>query len=398
MKRLLGLSYVLICLILFADDANLNVDLEGLDESKSERIALVVGVSQYSSVKTSSYIENDCKNIKSALEQYGDFNVISITSKGKKSPTKDNIINALSEIKENANQYKTFLFYYAGFSFNLDDINYIAPSDTDFGNPKKTAINIEDLLSILKDIKKTTKVAVFMDYGRVNLNSFMGKGMPFPEIPTKDFNLSVLYSSDGKTPSYDFDEKKSSVFSYYLYEALSKESNITNYSNNDGYTTVNEAVGYITEQITIWSMNNKPDFVQVPVFTSSKDSDFVLTKSAAGSSYSLKSIDFYEGTEAKNFRKKFSQKDATYIGFRLVLNIEPADYETITLKAVYIDQDKKVMTEIKKSYDKEQIEGNEIIFSKRFGYKRAGYWSTGEYNVRFYLNDEEIGDDTFIIK
>ncbi len=391
--RLIGF-FLFLAVFGFAQD---NVNSTTIGETTAERLALVIGVSSYKSVKTSPYIENDCLRLRYALKKCGNFDVITISNNSDLKPTKENIINTLLTIKENAASYKTFILYYAGFSFCIDDENFIAPTDTDFYDPRNTAIRISDLTEILTEINLSTKTGVFLDYGRVNLNSFMGKGLPLPEIPKEQLGLSILYSSDGKTPSYDFEEYKSGVFSYYLYNAISGENNVENYANKDGFSSFNEISSYVIEQTTVWALNNKPDFVQTPVFFSLDEKDFIIS-SSSDSDFDVESLGFYDSTKTKKFKKNFSSETLTFLGFSLYLSIKPFFYENIVLRGVFIYPDGEVMGSLKKTFSKDELETDSLEWDKRFGFKKPGYWEPGKYKFELYMNNQKIKEENFTVK
>ncbi|HOV13082.1 MAG TPA: caspase family protein [Spirochaetota bacterium] len=397
MKKIFVFIFVLISLCVYANDIDYVTNLDNTKEFKNERVALIIGVTKYQSVKTSQYIDSDCTKIKNILEKNGSFTIKYLSNNSDIKPTKKNIIDSLNEIKKNSENIKTFLLYYAGFSFSLDDVNYLAPTDTDFNNPKNSAISIENILNILTEINQKSKVAVFFDYGRMNLNSFMGAKYSLPEIPDKEYGFSVLYSSNGTTPSYDSEEYKSSVFSYYLIKAFSDEKNITNYGNNDGSSSLNEICSYVVEQLAVWSLNNKPDAVQEPVFTTIKGGDFVITQMPT-LTYKVKSLDFYDTKDPKKIRKSFDIDTLTFVGFNLDLDIRPSFYENMTLKAIFIYPDGSIMGEVKKDFKKTELEKDKIIWNKKYGFKSSGYWKAGKYRFEVYLNSEKIEESFFNVK
>jgi formylglycine-generating enzyme required for sulfatase activity len=91
--------------------------------AQNRRIALVIGNSNYNSIRSLVNPMNDARAMESALKECG-FDVIRLEN-----ATKRSIENKVKEFTEKLKNYDTGLFFYAGHGMEVSSANYIVPVD-----------------------------------------------------------------------------------------------------------------------------------------------------------------------------------------------------------------------------------------------------------------------------
>lgn len=279
---------------------------EGKAEEPSQRLALLVGVEEYEhhpNIRNLRYTVEDTEAMKSVLEGQGGFTVKSITSESDIQPTKDNILDSLYDALWMAEDgdLKTFVFYFGGHGFQIDGKNYMAvmETDPDPDNIPDTALELDEVMGILEDIRDEAKVMVFLDACRndpfqprqrdQHVNTGLGEMHKLDVCQEQDFDYSswddldstgfkVLYSTSEGEVSYEVGQKKHGLFTYFLSKGLKGEADI----DGDGSITFNESSKYTYMQMRSWA-KKYPKMKQTPKMDMKEAiGDFFLTLSDSG--------------------------------------------------------------------------------------------------------------------
>ncbi len=255
---------------------------EGINESPKERVAMLVGVENYLSnnITDLSYAVDDAQFIKNVLETQGLFSTIYLADDSQiLPPTKENILNELDNIitlQELNVEIKTFLFYFTGHGFNTNNINYLAPMETDINDLAETALSFTTLMEKIKIIQNNgAKVVIFLDACR---NDPETKKKGHTNDTWKDSNSTgtkIMYSTSKGDYSYEMNGH--GVFTMFLVGALLGAADLEiNGGNNDKFVSFEEAVKYTTENMIEWSQQT--GYKQTPRTDGIEVSgDFLLT-------------------------------------------------------------------------------------------------------------------------
>lgn len=354
---------------------------DGEKEYKAERVALIIGVEEYlyhPTIKNLKYSVDDAQIMKEVLSKYGVFSVNYLSDDSPLKPTKKNIIDSLKEVNNMAKMgmLKTFVFYFAGHGFNVDGSNYLAPTEINPADIKGTGVKLDDVLKLIKEIKSNAKAMVFIDACR-NDPSSRGGGGTFTDIDSK--GLKILYSTSKGQYSYEIEEKKHGVYTYYLEEALNGKADKKPYGNADSYISFNEASKYVYYKMMEWS-NQNPDYKQLPrIEMQEAIGDFFLT---------------YIGDKKEEDKEnpeddKSDDNDDNVVEDRDAPDNEDYIYAWDDDVKQYREQRLAVVIGSSFNYKEENAEGAEFAVSNSY-HMRDVLTEIGVFDVRLINDDTEI--------
>ena len=129
----------------------------------AQRKALVVGISDYTSLQQLDFCKNDGTEVYEVLSSLGyeisDKNKLVGEVKGEK--VKDAIYDFFDDVRNNPDD--TLLFYYSGHGvFDIDGDVYLASSDTDPDEPYRRGFSFEELRKMIQK-SISTRVVVILD-------------------------------------------------------------------------------------------------------------------------------------------------------------------------------------------------------------------------------------------
>ncbi len=259
---------------------------EDIEEFKSDRLAIVIGINNYlnTQIPDLRYSEADAKLIKSILGDKGVFNVLYYSSEQDARPaTKDNILNGLKDANQLAKNglIKTFVFYFAGHGYRHDDENYLASMEFNTKEIEFTGIALNKVLNIIDDIQKNAKTMVFLDACRNEVEgSRRGGSESWVEEETPGSGLGVIFSTSEGQYSYELEEEGHGIFTIFLARGLLGEADMTQYGGNEnGFVSFYEIASYVSKKLPEWSISNSEQLSQTPRVTALEiNGDFILTK------------------------------------------------------------------------------------------------------------------------
>jgi uncharacterized caspase-like protein len=259
---------------------------EDIEEFKSDRLAIVVGINNYlnSKIPDLRYSEPDAKLIKSILADKGVFNVMYYSSEQDSRPaTKENILKGLKDANQLAKNglIKTFVFYFAGHGYRHDNENYLAPMEINLNDIAYTGIALSEVLQIIDDIQKNAKTMVFLDACRNEIEgSRRGGSEAWTEEETSGSGLGIVFSTSEGEYSYELEEEGHGIFTLFLAKGLLGEADMTQYGGNEnGFVSFYEIASYVSKKLLEWSISNSDQISQTPRVTALEiNGDFILTK------------------------------------------------------------------------------------------------------------------------
>lgn len=277
---MLRFCFVLSLLLLAAE--NFAVDSKNIPWNQKKRVALLVGVNQYTDTTSLKFPVSDSKKMKTILEKVGYFDHIEILNDEEglrdktKLPTKENIegmFKALIDSKPD-----TILFYFSGHGLiDGEKNNAIAPSDTKVSNDFKKVENIINLDELAKQVDTSIEQGIFLiDACRSPLpkgqkivldNSDLSqeskksnssniptitikKKLPFSkELLREDVEnargVSILIGTSPDNTSLEDETLESGIFTYYMIKGL--EGGILNETIEE-YVTISSLRSFIDKK------------------------------------------------------------------------------------------------------------------------------------------------------
>ncbi len=268
-KRLFFLIGCFILLIITASNLTsqsardiMIVNDDGDSEKRSERLAIVVGINKYSYFNNLKYAVPDARAIKETLESKGNFEVRYYVDDSPKSPDKSNIMQALRDAEDDVKQgfVKTLVVYFAGHGVEINGNHYLITASTYPKDLPETAISLNEVISILNEAKKKSKVMLFLDACRTDPTH---RGSSDSRIWKSDINshgLAILKSTAEGQYSYEMPDLGHGVYTYYLNKGLEGEAD----SDGNGFVSYDELRKYVRDSMYEWSDNNPNGLSQSP--------------------------------------------------------------------------------------------------------------------------------------
>ncbi len=256
------------------------VNSKGVKEQRSDRLAIVIGVNNYSSIRPLNYAVPDARMIKETLESKGNFKVKyyadDYSDKTAKTPNKKNIMEALKDARNAANRgwIKTLVVYFSGHGMEINGNHYLAPIDAHPYILAKSDIDLNKVISLLNEAKENSKVMFFLDACRSDISIDRGEFDAW-ESDIKSRGLAILRSSSAGQPSYELPEYEHGIYSYYLNEGLKGMADF----DGNGSVSYNELAKYLWQKMGEWSDTNDRGLTQIPRSESyEKYGEFFITK------------------------------------------------------------------------------------------------------------------------
>ncbi|MEM8944464.1 MAG: caspase family protein [Planctomycetota bacterium] len=218
--------------------------------------ALLVSVERYDKAPSLRYTSNDVLEISDALTQRGLYdarNLVTVYDRADDKqllPTRDNMRREIAAFLSRPKAGDSVVVYFSGHGFR-DESNtlFLAPSDCDPANPAATGIPAswlrEQLASCAADFKLLVLDACHAgnekgdDRDRVRSDEL---GDVFRGLE----GVATIASSTGDQKSLMWDEKRQSLFSYWLVQALKGHAD----GNNDGIVSFSEVYPYVYGQVS----------------------------------------------------------------------------------------------------------------------------------------------------
>ncbi len=190
-------------------------------------------------------------------------------------PTRVNILKAVQTAAQSCEGGDTMLIYFAGHGgIEEQGISYLMPCDAQLSLLRDTGIAVERFRELIGGSRARRQVLIF--------DACHAGGAPVDRAATPttaDFQRLVFGEAEGRVTlaasqqgqsSYDWDEKRHGVFTYFLLEALGGAAD----ANRDGFITVSETNQYVTAQVKTWAFKHNKH--QTPRLLASVSGEIVL--------------------------------------------------------------------------------------------------------------------------
>ena len=222
---------------------------------------LLIGVSKYKSddIDDLPYCENDLSELQETLKNNLGVNEknIFVLGENPEDATRANILRFFKSAKSLVDNTDTLLVYFTGHGISISNNSYIITNDTEPDIISDTSIPIKRLQSELKDVTGKNKV-MFIDscFSGAHFGKSIGTSEDFFEKLDNLINegWSIFSSCKGDEISWFYDDKKISVFTHFLIEALKGNAIKDDKSNK---LTLEDLVTYVTRNVAAWSLKNR---------------------------------------------------------------------------------------------------------------------------------------------
>ena len=226
-----------------------------------ERWALLIGIQKYEHMPHLNYCGADMDRLARALIDHGGYErqrvqLLSDEVKGSRNPSRSNIVIALKTFLQQAKPEDTVLLAFSGHG-DLDPNGrcYLMPIDGDSSdqeNLEQTGLRLELVHEILDKCPARQKV-VFIDacHSGGKAPDAPANGFDPTKAPSPGRGIVELFSCDAKQVSWEDEELKQGVFSYYLAQALGGAADLRDgIGNRDGFITDDEICAFTSEEVT----------------------------------------------------------------------------------------------------------------------------------------------------
>lgn len=214
---------------------------------QTRKVAIVVGVEQYSqNIGSLKYSVDDAKLIAQALQQQG-YKVQLLTDS---QATSAAILDRIEQVGKTLPAGDgTLIFYFSGHGFVENNANYLASFGTVTGRLQDSALPLK---AVEAEIRKTQapRAVLFIDACRDTPNTG-GKGFNRGFIYEKSEGMKVLFATKFEEKSYEHDELKQGVFSYFLNRALRGQA-----AEADGLITFDSITRYVQQGTADWTLEH----------------------------------------------------------------------------------------------------------------------------------------------
>lgn len=192
-------------------------------------------------------------------------------------PTRGNIIEALQAVAKRTRPQDLLLFYYTGHGgLVADKESYLITHDGRRGSLQYTGLAVSDMKKIMLEAPAQKKV-IILDACRTEAAPG-SKGIPRPMSPAfiervfdQAKGLVILTSCREEEISYVWEERKRSVFTYYLLEALQRGA--ADFNGKDRLLA-SDIYNYTFNGVRRWAMLN--NCIQNPRITADEQGNIVI--------------------------------------------------------------------------------------------------------------------------
>jgi tetratricopeptide (TPR) repeat protein len=248
------------------------VDLNVFCQKKG--YALIIGINDQESGL--EYADNDAHHFESFLLNHGDItfeieNIKLVLDKNRIPNVLNKFITSFSQL---ASYQSTFYFYYAGHLFSDKNGVYFEIENRDWMSSKVEIIYLDTLINTICSEVKSKDKLFFIDACNSALLEPIFENIKNP--PNSDKRNIAFLSSGDIEKSYEPDDLKHGVFTYYLIKGLEGEAE--NNDHIDGVITTSELLAYLLTQVP----NHPKSQGQTPCFIQDPNIPFIVNKGVNG--------------------------------------------------------------------------------------------------------------------
>jgi formylglycine-generating enzyme required for sulfatase activity len=263
------------------------------------KVALLVGIGNYdvaTGLPALKYPARDVELLTAELQRQGYLVTSLIDGRASRGVIRRTLHELASALDPDQG---TFLFYFSGHGFQQDGRNYLATYGSTADDLKSEGLAVGDVEALLKETR-AHQIMMFIDACR---NDPSGGARA---VEQRSFaalqaatGIRVLYSTRSGRVSFESDELRQGVFTYFLVHGLRGEA-----AGADGLVTFRDLADYVIEQTRIYGL--KSGRVQVPYEAGESSGDFLLARAIAPT---IKIIPDLNPGEVRPGQVKINNKD-----------------------------------------------------------------------------------------
>lgn len=181
-----------------------------------DRLALVIGNSDYLHVQKLNNPKNDANDIESVLKNLG-FDVIKMLD-----AELSDIQKAVNDFLQRLDEYATGLLFYAGHGMQIDGKNYIVPTDCQVCDKGKTTVSCYCLNTFFDGVSayKGKTIICILDACRNNpFTASRGIGIGFTQFDNQPKGTIIAYSTSADCTAFD-GQNSNGLYTQVLKDAL----------------------------------------------------------------------------------------------------------------------------------------------------------------------------------
>lgn len=245
------------------------------------RYAVLIGINNYidTELQSLNYSERDVKELYKILvnPELGGYNpanlflMIPKAERPQDRPTRDNILMTLKWLSDNLKPQDSLLFAFCGHGDVEKNTNFIIPLNGRRALPQDTSIRLRRLFEWL-DACQAKRQVVMLDACHSGGLARGERGNRGIKIVSKRFSeeierigkvegRAVLSSCSGDEVSYEDDNLKHGIFSYFVLKGL---KDMEADRNKDFRVTVYELGNYVKNEVQDWCKYNRKSPTQTP--------------------------------------------------------------------------------------------------------------------------------------
>jgi formylglycine-generating enzyme required for sulfatase activity/serine/threonine protein kinase len=245
------------------------------DPTKGRRWAVIVGINNYSD----SHFANlesaaaDAKLLARTLVDFGGYDksdVLLLTDDAEKDqlrPRRSNLKGQIAEwLKKPSSRNDSMLVFFSGHGFIDKGKSYLVPKDGELANPVTTCWLTSELRGLLQGCEASHKLLI-LDSCHAGGKALGAKAVSSEELGASFrgvHGLITLASCSKQEVSFDYDDKKQGLFTFFLAEGLRGQADKPPNGNGDGIVDSDELYKYTYERVTTTGQKEK-NLSQTPV-------------------------------------------------------------------------------------------------------------------------------------
>ncbi|MCW4030746.1 MAG: caspase family protein [Candidatus Bathyarchaeota archaeon] len=244
-----------------------------------KKYAILVGINSYFDdiIRSLNYSVADVEAFCEILtdSNRGNYNQENIrlmtdgSSQQELKPFRSNIMSQISSLSSMATTNDQLLMYFSGHGIEKDNQSYLLPQDARYNVLGESAIKFEWIKSMLVSSNARVKIVILdaCHSGAIKgktASGYMTRGFQESIFPAPQ-GFAVLSSCALNEVSWENEELKHGVFSYFLTEALRGAADY----DRDGNVTIMEANKYTFEKVSSWALansRNQSPFLNCEIF------------------------------------------------------------------------------------------------------------------------------------
>lgn len=169
-------------------------------------------------------------------------------------PRRNNIMSQISYLSSIATSNDSLLFYFSGHGIEKNDHSYLLPNDARYNVLDETSLRIEWIKKTMNASNARVKTIIFdaCHSGAIkgkSLSGVMTKGFEETIFPAPE-GFVVLSSCKRDEVSWEDNELKHGVFSYYLAEGLKGNADF----DRNSIISVSELNKFVFENVSSWAL------------------------------------------------------------------------------------------------------------------------------------------------